>query len=127
MFAALSAFLLKIGIGSIASKIADAYAARQAAQTDAEKIAADERIKTLEMRRDVQVAEAGSRINALVRLGFAAPPMIYLAKLYVWDKVLGWGVTDPLSDELSSVMWAVISFYFISETTLGVTRIIKRR
>lgn len=127
MFTAFLGFLAKIGIGSIVEKIAAAKIAAATAQTDQARLAAEERVKTLEARRDIQVAEAGSRINALVRLGFAAPPMIYLAKLYVWDKVLGWGVTDPLSDELSSVMWAVIGFYFISETTLGVSRIVRRK
>ena len=63
------------------------------------------------------MAEAGSRINAIMRAGFGLPPMIYLAKLYLWDKVLGWGVTDPLSPELWNVLWTVVGFYFLDQIT----------
>ena len=106
----------------IADRIASAYEAKQQAQTDAEKIAADERIKTLEARRDVLVGEGGSRINAIMRAGFGVPPMVYLGKLYLWDKVLGLGATDPLSPELWNVLWTVVSFYFLDQIAGRVTR-----
>lgn len=83
------------------------------AQTDKDRIAAQERIKTLEARRAVLVAESGSRLNAFVRAGFALPFVVYNAKLVLWDKVLGLGVTDPLSAELFRVELACISFYFL--------------
>ena len=117
MFASIIGMLAKAGIGTIADRIASAYEAKQKATTDKEKIAADERIKGLEARRDVQMAEAGSRINAIMRAGFGLPPMIYLAKLYLYDKVLGWGATDPLSPELWNVLWTVVGFYFLDQIT----------
>ena len=101
---------------------ATAYEAKQRAQTDKEKIAADERIKTLEAKRDVLVAEGGSRLNAVMRAGFGIPPMIYLGKLYLFDKVLGWGTTDPLSPELWNVLWTVVGFYFLDQIAGRVTR-----
>src|SRR3990167_11151676 len=107
MLVSIFGMLAKAGIGTIASRIADAYEAKQKATTDKEKIAADERIKTLEAKRDVLVAEAKSPINALIRVLFALPPAVYLAKIFVYDKVLGWGVTDPLSDELEQIVWIV--------------------
>lgn len=102
-------------ISGIANKIADAYKAKQQAQTDEAKIEADTRIKTLEARRDVLVAESRHPINALIRMMFALPPAVYFAKLWIWDKVLGWGITDPISDDMRYVLMAVIGFYFLYE------------
>lgn len=121
------AFLAQIGIGSIVDKLANAYVELENAKNDRERIVAEQKIKALEARRDVQIAEAGTPINALIRLLFALPVAIYFGKIYLWDKVLGWGVTDPLSPQLTEIAWVIISFYFISETAMGVTRVIRRR
>ena len=115
------AFLARIGIGSIVGQLAEAYKAREVAKTDRDKIAADERIKTLEARRDVMVAE-GSPINAYVRMAFAVGPAAYYLKIFVWDKVLGWGSTDPLSPELTQISMIVIGFYFLYEGAKVVRR-----
>lgn len=109
-------------VSRIASKIAEAYVARQNAETDRQRIAADEQIKTLEARRAVLVAESGTKINAFVRAGFALPFVIYNAKLVIWDKVLGLGVTDPLSRDLFQVELACIGFYFLYDTVARLKR-----
>ncbi len=115
------------GLLGLADKIADAYKARQIAVSDAERIAADERIKTLEAQRDVLVAEAGGGgLQAWIRPLFALPFVIYNAKLIVWDKVLGWGATDPLSDELFQIEMIVIGAYFLSRSAEKVARIVRR-
>jgi hypothetical protein len=102
-------------VSRIAGKIADVRMAQAKAETDQERIAAEERIKTLEARRAVLVAESGSRLNALMRAGFALPFVIYNGKLVLWDKVLALGSTDPLSPELFQVEMACIGFYFLYE------------
>lgn len=104
-------------LAKIAEKIADARIASIHAATDKEKIAAEERVKSLEARRDVLAAESGSRINAMIRAGFALPFVIYNAKLVLWDKVLGLGATDGLSAELFQVELACIGFYFLYDIT----------
>lgn len=109
-------------LSRITGKIADAYAEKQKAQTDQEKIAADERVKTLEARRAVLVAESGTKLNGFIRAGFALPFVIYNAKLVIWDKVLGLGVTDPLSAELFQVELACIGFYFLYDITARLKR-----
>jgi hypothetical protein len=106
-------------LSTIASKIVEARIATANATTDREKIAAEERVKTLEQRRAVLVAESGSRLNSLMRAAYGVPPAIYLGKLYVWDKVLGWGVTDPLSPMMENVLWTVVGFYFLQWTVSG--------
>lgn len=116
MFAILSGILsLFGGLSGITGQIAEAYKARANASTDQDRIAADVTIRTLEARRDVMVAESRSPWNQLVRALYALPPGIYLAKLYLWDKVLGWGSTDPLSPLMESVLWTVVGFYFLQD------------
>jgi hypothetical protein len=100
-------------ISRIVKAIADAKVNLANAQTDQEKIHAQERVDTLSARRDVLVSESGSRVNAYIRAGFALPFVIYNAKLILWDKVLALGSTDPLSPELFQVEIACIGFYFL--------------
>lgn len=109
-------------ISRITDAIAKAKISSNQAATDQEKIHADERVKTLETRKAVLIAEAGSRINSMIRAGFALPFVLYNAKLVIWDKVLSLGSTDPLSDELFKVEMACIGFYFLYEATARIVR-----
>lgn len=103
-------------ISKITGQIADAFAKKVDAQTERERIAADEEIKTLEARRAVLVAESGTPINALIRGWLVFPPSLYIAKIFVWDKVLGWGSTDDLSNNLWWIVTIVYGFYFVSSS-----------
>jgi hypothetical protein len=109
-------------IAGVAAEIAKYKAAALNATTDQASIAAQERVKALEARRDVMVAESGSRINLFIRAGFALPFVIYNAKLVIWDKVLALGSTDPLSPELYNVQLATIGFYFLHSIVARVVR-----
>jgi hypothetical protein len=112
-------------ISRIVGKIADAKVAHANAQTDQERIASGERIKALESKRDVLVAESGNRANAWMRLFIAAGPALYLNKIFIWDKVLGpltGGSTDALDDNLWKVVAAVIGFYFLYEASRFLAR-----
>jgi hypothetical protein len=120
------AAILSALTGGVARELASAYRARQEAQSDADRIAADERIKSLQAMADLQRAEAGSPINRLLRAYIAIGPATYLFKIYLIDKVLGLGSTDDLSPELWQIAWVVIGFYFLHETVTGTARIVKR-
>src|SRR5690606_13791820 len=100
-------------IARIVGKIADARVEMAKAETDKDRTAAEERIRGLEARKAVLVAESGSRLNGFIRAGFALPFVIYNGKLVLWDKVLGLGRTDPLSPELFQIELACIGFYFL--------------
>lgn len=134
MFAALKLILGFFG-GGIGQSIADAYKAKQTAKTDQERIAADERIDRLQSIRDVQVAESGSRLNAIMRAFIALGPALYLFKIFVIDKiacpVLGLPAvacrTDPLDANLWGVVTAIVGFYFLYEGGIGIARIVKRK
>ena len=126
MLAWLISFVTGGGLASITGQIADAYKAKQNALTDAAKIEADAQISTLEAQRDVLVAEVASGgLQSWIRPLFALPFVIYDFKIVVWDKVLGWGVTDPLSADLVRIEMIVITAYFLSRGAEKVTRIIK--
>jgi hypothetical protein len=112
-------------ISRIVGKIADAKLEANKALTDRERIAADERVKALEAKRDVLVAESASPWNARMRLFIAFGPALYLNKIFIWDKVLGpitGGRTDALDENLWKVIAAVIGFYFLYEASRFLAR-----
>lgn len=128
-------------VDNITNAIKDEKIARLKAGTEEERIASDERVKTLEARRDVLIAESGvSKANIIVRVFFAAPVVAVIIKLLLWDKVIGSLVgcsqaargtcgiftTDPLDDNQWKIIMIVMGFYFLYEGAIGVTRIAKR-
>lgn len=116
-------------VNGITAAISNERVKQIEAKTEQERIAAQERINTLQARRDVLVAESGSsKLNAIIRSCIGGSVAFVLAKIYVWDKALGdWtgGHTDPLSPELWQVIMATIGFYFLYEGAVNTARIIK--
>lgn len=128
-------------INGITKALSDAKIAAINATTAQEKIIADERVFTLQARRDVMIAEAGSgsRLNLIIRSVLAIGPASVILKLFLWDKVIGSLVgcsqavkgtcgiftTDTLDANMWTVITVVLGFYFVSEVTIGVTRIVK--
>lgn len=101
---------------SIASELNDAYQAKLNAANDEQRIAADVAIAKANARVAAQTQGAGSFWAKVMRAGFAIPFILYNGKLIIWDKMLGWGTTDPLSPYLETVGWMVIGFYFLDNT-----------
>lgn len=107
-------------ISTILGKIEDRKIALAQAQTDDERNKINAEIEELHDKRAVLIAEAGSRLNAIIRALMAFPTVILLWKLEVYDKAFGdWthGHTDPLGDDLWKVITAVIAFYFLYDIT----------
>lgn len=103
-------------IRDITASITNLQIAKVNAASDQEKAKIDADLAEAHDRRAVLIAEAGSRINAIMRGAMAMPTVILLWKLEVYDKAFGqWtgGHTDPLGDNLWKVITAVIAFYFI--------------
>jgi hypothetical protein len=103
-------------IARIAGRIADARIAATQAATDKERIEQEERVKALEARRDVLRAESDGRVNGVVRALLAAPVVVFLWKVIIWDKVLALGTTDDLSENLWYVTMMVLGFYYLHWT-----------
>jgi hypothetical protein len=130
MFAFASLIFQFLG-GPVAKALVSAYQAHLIAVNADNVTAADLAAK--------EIAAQTAEINATTQLKiaeighpweieklFAYITLIYYAKLIVWDKVLGLGVTDPLG---GWVLWAanlVIGFYFTKRGFENVARIIKR-
>lgn len=98
-------------------------------QTEAERIATQERIDSLQAKRDVMIAESsGSKLNAIIRAWIGGGVAFLLTKIFVWDKALGdytGGHTDPLDPNLWQVVMTTIGFYFLYEGAVNTARILK--
>lgn len=110
------------GIKAIGGELRAAYEAKLKAQTDQEKLAAEETIARLEAQQSILLAEQGRWLTAWVRPMIAAPFVIYIWKLVVYDKILGWGSTDNLSPELWQMMTVVVGAYFLTRPIETVLR-----
>ena len=119
---------------SISKDLRDRELARTKAQSDKELRQIDGEIAAIHDRKDVMVAEAGSRMNATMRFIITLGPAAYIFKYYLVDKVLGSlflcsgklgeaarcsiFATDGLNDTMAIVMTSVLGFYFLA-TTFG--------
>ena len=131
MFIAILGFLTGLAgpIAMIVGKIADVKLQLAKVQSDTERNMLLAEQGELEARKSALIAEAGSRLNAIVRTSIALGPALYLTKIFVFDKVIGSIVrgiigrdlqiflTDPLDDNLWKVVVAVIAFYFLYDIT----------
>jgi hypothetical protein len=129
--------LLK-GIFGTVNHVTDALANEKIAvvnaTTEQERIAAQERVNTLTLRRDVLINEGRfTRLNVVMRFAIACCVLVILAKILVWDKSVGpfFGcvgklttpealecrqfVTDALDPNLWHLIMVVVGFYFLSE------------
>lgn len=109
-------------ISKITNKIIDLRIQQANAETERQRIESGEEVSKLQAQRDVLIAESGSKINALVRIAFALPCALYINKLIIYDKILGWGTTDDLSTNLWWLLMTVVGFYFVQ----SIASIIKR-
>jgi hypothetical protein len=120
-------------IDNVTNAIANERLKQIQAKTDQEKIAAEERIHTLEAQRDALVAETQrSKAPIYIQTAVGAFVATVIGKLLVWDKVVGslmgcagaagnapscaWFTTDPLGDDLRWITMTVIGFYFLAST-----------
>lgn len=99
-------------VNGVTNAIANEKIAVVNATTDQERIAAQERVNTLQAQRDVLLADSNrSSLDIWVRAAYAIGPAIYLNKIFIYDKVLGLGSTDALDPNLWYVVMCIIGFY----------------
>lgn len=95
------------------------------ANNDASRLKAEENMAYFKGQIELAVAASSYDKWYSVRSLIGYCVVILVAKLLIWDTVLGWGVT-PNPGQL--VMWitvTVIGFYFASKTAIDVARIIR--
>ena len=108
-------------INSVTTAIATEREASLNATTDQDKIASEERIKTLEAQRDVLIADSThSNIDLIMRTILAAGPAFILSKIFMYDKVFDG--TTTLSPDLWNVIMVTIGFYFLHNTIVGTAK-----
>lgn len=120
--------------GPIVNGLIGAYKAKLAAGNTSDRIAADLAAKELELDRrqrelsaQIVIAEQGRWYTAWVRPAFALVIFIYFAKVILWDKVFGWGVTDALEGTVGDWAGIIITAYFGGRSVEKVARIFARR
>ena len=57
------------------------------------------------------IAEQGRWYTAVIRPLLALPVIIYLWKVIVWDKVLGWGTTDAIAGDVGVLAGTIVTTY----------------
>jgi hypothetical protein len=120
--------------GPFAKAAVDAYRAKLTAENTSEKIAADLAARELdvearerELATQVVIAEQARWYTALPRPLFALAFVIYVWKVVVWDRVLGWGSTDALSCDVAQWAMIVLTAYFGCRSLEKVARILGRK
>ena len=120
--------------GPFAKAAVDAYRAKLAAENTSEKIAADLAARELDLAQrereisaQILTAEQGRWLTALPRPLFAFAFVVYVWKVVVWDKVLGWGTTDALSGDVAQWAMMVLTAYFGGRSLEKVAKILSRK
>jgi hypothetical protein len=134
MFTGIFGWLGNLIAGPLLGKALDAYRAKLSADNTSEKITADLAARELaveqrerELATQVVIAEQGRWYTALPRPLFAFAFIVYVWKVVVWDKVLGPGVTDPLSGDVAQWAMIVLTAYFGGRSLEKVARILARK
>ena len=109
----------------------DAWKAKLQSDSDKDNIAADlagrelvVQQRELELQTQYRIAELGRWYEPDKLMGYAVA--IYVAKLLVYDKVLGLGSTDPLAGWIEVTANLVVASYFAKRGFENVARILKR-
>jgi len=120
--------------GPIINGLIGAYKAKLEAGNTEDRIAADLAAKDLELQGRERELNVQQNKNDDGRWWTAAPRAIvcwsislFIAKVVLWDTVLGWGATPPLKGFVSDVGSAVIVMWFGGRTVEKVARIWRSR
>ena len=123
--------------GPIIGGMVDGYKAKLAAGNTSDRIAADLAQRELqvqateiEVTKTLRIAQIGHWYEPEKLMGYTVA--IYFAKLLIWDKVLGLGMTDGLTLKNGQWSWAgttsnlIITYYFAKRGFENVARIIRK-
>lgn len=125
MLAGLGAFFVKIGIGSIVSKLADAYATKANAQTEQQRIEADARIRHLELIQQAQIADNENWMTRLPKVFFFGSVSLYVGMTFLLS---AFGIpptvfrTLEVPAKFDYVVYAVVGYYTVNIITKRISR-----
>ena len=101
------------GLSAISEQIKEAYQAKLNATTDEIKLEQEGHIEWLKAQQALLIAEQKNKMTSWIRPAIAAPVVILIWKLLVWDTVLGLGVTADPGDLVRWILITVIGAYFL--------------
>lgn len=122
MIATILSFFTSGGVAGIAEQLRLANRDRLVAQGDVAKLAADQNIARLNAAMAAQTEGQATWVPKLIRALWVAPLIVYLWKLIIWDKLLGWGATDGLGSFEMYIAQAAVTFYFVT----GAIQVLRR-
>lgn len=107
-------------IENITKAIVDWQRVKEEAKNDADRIRAEQKIEELRAKRDVQVASTvhDKWYGPRSLIGYIV--VVFLGKLFLWDTVLGLGVTPHPGNLIMEITSVVVAFYFVSEGLRGI-------
>lgn len=131
-------WLLSLFTGPVLSAITgpflEAYKAKLAATNSEDKLAVDLAVKEIEAEiearraaKEIIIAEQGRWWTAIWRPLLAAPVVIFLWKVIVWDTVLGLGSTAPLAGDVATWSGMIVTAYVGGRTIEKVAQVFRRR
>lgn len=114
----------------IAGPLVNAYKAKLDAGNTKENLAADLALreldvqaKEIEAQHQLRIAQVGHWYTPESLFGYIM--VIYFAKVVLWDKVLAWGSTDPITGAAAEWAGIIMMFYFGKRTVENAVRIWK--
>ena len=127
-------FLASLLGGPIVNAVIAAYKAKLEAANTRDALAAGLAAKEIEAEiaaradaRAIIIAEQGRWYTAIIRPLLAAPVIIYLWKVIVWDIVLGLGSTDPIGGDVAQWAGSIVTAYDGGRSLEKIARTIWRR
>ncbi|WP_052699115.1 hypothetical protein [Hyphomicrobium sp. 99] len=117
-------WLLSLLTGGLVEKLVAplerAYQAKIAAQTNKDKLAADQAVKFFEGQISLATIAAQSDKWWSTRELIGKCALLYVAKIVVWDTVLALGSTPDPGPQVSGIVMMVIGFYFGSKAATDI-------
>jgi hypothetical protein len=120
--------------GPVIAGLINAYKAKLDAANTQDRIAANLTVREIEAEIEARkqasaiiLAEQGRWYTAIIRPLLALPIIIYFWKVIVWDKVLGFGSTDPITGMMADWAGMIITAYVGGRSIEKVARIFARR
>jgi hypothetical protein len=120
--------------GPVVNGLINAYKAKLDAANTRDHIAADLAAKEIEAEIEARkqasaiiIAEQGRWYTAIIRPLLTLPVIIYFWKVIVWDKVLGFGATDPITGMIADWTGMIITAYVGGRSIEKVARMFARR
>lgn len=117
--------------GPVIKGLIEAYQAKLKAGNTSEKIASETAagemaVQTVEIKAqaDYRIAALGYWYEPDKIMGYAVA--VYIAKILIWDKVLGLGATDHLDGWIEITANLIVGSYFAKRGFENIARIIKK-